>query len=151
MDYHSSNIKNSFGFHEAQNVSPSYPINTNNILDIYNLTIPSSLPHLTRDDIINNENNKDIIDNGIIDANWINLIYDQLQNLIREIPKYQMPPLFNPVNIVFENKFTKTYVDNIIKRNYEAKERDYPDRQQNQQSSQSQSQQNQQATSSSSS
>ena len=91
-----------FKIRDNLNISPSsYPINLDNISELYNLSIPNKLPNITIENIANN---------GEIDTNWIILIYYQLQNLVKDIPKYTMPPLFNAHNIYSnEKKIKKKY------------------------------------------
>ena len=101
---------NDFGFANAQNISEiPYPLNINANLELFNLTIPKKLQEITQEDIINN--------NIKIDENWILTISEQLNALIKDIPPYPIPPLFNNYSNLSDEK-TKKFIDKIISDNY---------------------------------
>ena len=99
---------NKFGFESSQNIASSYPINIDNINDIFSLSLPEKLPNITREDIISSN------DKNVIDDNFIYILLMQLNNLLRQVPKYQMPPLFNTQSIHFKNKFLNAFTENVI-------------------------------------
>ena len=101
--------ENNFGFRDNQNISQPFPINFNNITDIFNLSIPEELPNVTKEDISKNAND------NTIDTNYINILFMTLRNLLQEVPQFQIPPLFNVANLQFKNKFQNAYADYIIK------------------------------------
>lgn len=101
--------ENNFGFRDNQNISQPFPINFNNITDIFNLSIPEELPNVTKEDVNKNAND------NTIDANYINILFMTLRNLLQEVPQFQIPPLFNVANLQFKNKFQNAYTDYIIK------------------------------------
>ena len=88
-----------FGFSNTQNISPfSYPLNTSHISDLYNLTIPQKLPEVRIADDDDDDNGEDAIiitKNGVVDRDWVSNILSQLDNLLKQIPIYPMPPLLN--------------------------------------------------------
>ena len=88
-----------FGFSNTQNISPfSYPLNTSHISDLYNLTIPQKLPEVRIADDDDDDNGEDAIiitKNGVVDRDWVSNILLQLDNLLKQIPIYPMPPLLN--------------------------------------------------------
>ena len=98
-----------FGFRASQNISQSYPIDFNNITDIFNLSLPEELPQVTKEHLINNDNN-----DHIIDDNYIEMILNILNNMLQEVPKFQMPPLFNVENLHFKNKYQTTFINDVI-------------------------------------
>ena len=98
-----------FGFRASQNISQSYPVNFNNITDIFNLSLPEELPQVTKEHLINNDNN-----DRIIDDNYIEMILNILNSMLQEVPKFQMPPLFNVENLHFKNKYQTTFINDVI-------------------------------------
>ena len=104
-----NNINNKFRFtNHDQNISQSYPIDMDNLTEIFNLSPPEALPIVTKEDLLSNNN----ID--VIDENYISILLDYLNNLLKEVPIFQMPPLFNAKNLTFKNKFQKAFTDNIL-------------------------------------
>ena len=120
-----------FGFNKSQNISSdSYPININHMSDLYNLSIPKQLPNISSiEEIVNNNTNN----NGVMDSSWISIILDQLVNLLKQVPIYSLPPLFNAHNISLNDKKVRKIVTDIIGNSYDDQQQ-----QQQQQSKQTQ-------------
>ena len=91
---------------QAQNISSTVNYNDNDITGDYyfqNLTIPKKLPEINIDKMANNT----VFNNEII-----TLMIENVQNLLKEIPQYQLPPLFNDYQNLDDK--TKFYVKNIV-------------------------------------
>ena len=112
MAYQQENIFN----YKANIVTPP-PIEIDNIINLYETNIPKELPKIRREDIIN-DNNKHNINEGVIDEDYVKILLNQLQNLYREVPKYQMPPLINISNFNFNNDSIKQFTSSLFNENY---------------------------------
>ena len=109
------------GIANAQNISPfSYPFNITDIPNLYNLNIPEKLPEVViSDEEEDGEVDRNIIvisKNKIIDRDWVSNILLQLERLVQQMPKYQLPPLINVDTSI--NKNLKTYLDEIVNDNF---------------------------------
>ena len=115
---------NNFGIRNNQNISSNYHLNhLNRMTDVFNLSIPEELPNITREDMIRGgaSTSPDINNNLIIDTRFTTLLFEQLQALLNEIPKFPMPPLLNKENVQFKDKLIYNNVKKII----EASQFDY--------------------------
>ena len=115
-----------FGLANAQNISSfSYPLKVSQISNLYDLTIPQKLPEVRIVDDHNDDDDDDtdtiiITKNGIIDRDWVSNILSQLDNLLKQIPTYSLPPLlnvYNDGNNNNNNKRINTCIHDIVNKN----------------------------------
>ena len=117
-----------FGFTNAQNISSSfsYPLKVSQISNLYDLTIPQKLPEVRIVDDDDDDHDDDDTDtiiitkNGIIDRDWVSNILSQLDNLLKQVPTYSLPPLLNVYNdggINNNNKRINKCIHDIVNKN----------------------------------